>query len=157
MAQKAKIQYVGQFYVYGSEAHKLVQKPKKAKLLRLNIQQGQKVYIDPLALCGLVAAFFMLVMMVFGAFRLRTSLTEYNQVSESLTELKQKNAQLLHTYHTSYDVEEVRELAKAYGMVDAEDADQYTVFVRLPQEQKAPNAWDNFVWFFTGLFAGAKE
>lgn len=156
MPPKPKIQYVG--YVYGSEARKLEteQKPK-TRLPKLRLERFQKLYIDPFAVVGLIAAAVLLAILASGAVRLSGSWEEYNRMSEYLSDLKRENARLSHTYHTSYNPEEIREMASAYGMIDAADAQQYTVLVYMPEKVKEPTAWDDFVWFFTGLFAGATE
>ena len=58
MVRKPDIQYVGQFYVYGSEAKQLAQQTEKKKArTRLpleRLQNIQKVYVDPVALVGMV-------------------------------------------------------------------------------------------------------
>ena len=56
MDQKPVIQYVGQFYVYGSEvkAPKKKQTPKKAVLPKLKPGKERRVYVDPVAV-GLAA------------------------------------------------------------------------------------------------------
>ena len=58
MAQKAEIQYVREFYVFGSEAPQPKQKPEKPKLKRpeVHLERLQQIYIDPLAVCGMVMA-----------------------------------------------------------------------------------------------------
>ena len=55
MERKPEIQYVGQFYVQGSAAPQIgeKQKKKKATLPRLRREKLQKVYVDPVALCGM--------------------------------------------------------------------------------------------------------
>ena len=51
MNQKPKIQYVGQFYVHGSEARQLqLQEQKrqaKTKLPHARVQKIEKIYVDP--------------------------------------------------------------------------------------------------------------
>ena len=75
MNQKPKIQYVGQFYVHGSEARKLqLQEEKrqaKTKLPLARIKAIEKIYVDPVALVGIAVAVMMLVTMVLGAIQLK--------------------------------------------------------------------------------------
>lgn len=159
MAQKTKIQYVGQFYVYGSEAPQPQSQPKKTRSKRpeLHLERFQKVYIDPVALCGVLIAIVMLSVLIAGAYHLRDTRAAYDQMKTQLSDLKRENARLSHTYRTSYDLEDIREQAKKIGMVDAEEADRFTVFFSVPKEEKNPTAWDEFVWLLSGLFSEPKR
>lgn len=159
MAQKTEIQYVGQFYVFGSEAPQAKLQPKKAKAKRpqLHLERLQKVYIDPVALCGVLLAVVMLSLLIVGAYQLRDTRASYDQMKTQLSTLKRENAKLYHTYHTSYDLEDIREQAENMGMVDAEDAEGFTVFFSLPKEEKKNSAWDDFLWLLSGLFSEPKR
>ena len=159
MAQKPEIQYVGQFYVFGSEAAKQAPKQKKAKakLPELHLERFQKIYINPVALCGVVVALVLLGFLIAGAFHLRDTRAAYDQIKNQLTNLKMENAQLYHTYHTSYDLEEIRAQAEKIGMVSGEEAERFTVFFSVPPEEKEYTAWDDFLWLLSGLFSGAKR
>ena len=68
MTEKPKIQYIGQFYVPGSEAQVLAPKKKKKKAkTKLPIakqEQVKAIYIDPVALIGITVAVVMLAVMV---------------------------------------------------------------------------------------------
>ena len=74
MTEKPKIQYIGQFYVPGSEAQVLAPKKKKKKAkTKLPIakqEQVKAIYIDPVALIGITVAVVMLAVMVVGALQL---------------------------------------------------------------------------------------
>ena len=155
MAQKAEIQYVGQFYVFGSEAPQPKPQPKKPrpKLPKLRLERVQKVYIDPMAVCGVLMAVVMLMLLIVGAYQLRDTRAAYDQVKDHLVVLKRENAKLSHGYHTSYDLEEIRQQAEKLGMVDAEKAECFTVFFTLPKEEKENSTWDDFVWLLSGLFS----
>ena len=76
---------------------------------------------------------------------------------ETEKELKRENAQLSHTYHTSYNLDDIRNKAERIGMVEAENAECFTVFFSLPKEEEEPTAWDDFLWLLSGLFSGAKR
>ena len=159
MAQKAEIQYVGQFYVFGSEAPQpkpQVKKPR-VKLPALHLERLQKVYIDPVALGGVVIALVMLVLLIAGAYQLRDTRAAYDEMKAQLSSLKRENASLSHAYHTSYSLEDIRQQAEKIGMVEGENVDRFTVFFALPKEEKKPFAWDDFVWFLSGLFSEPKR
>ena len=111
MNQKPKIQYVGQFYIHGSEARALqLQEEKqqaKTKLPLARIQKIEKVYVDPVALVGIAVAVVMLVTMVFGAVRIKQDWDQYERVSAYVSELKLDNASLNHAYRLSYDLKDI--------------------------------------------------
>ena len=159
MAQKPEIQYVGQFYVFGSEAPQPKPRPQKAKVKRpvIHLERLQKIYVDPLAVCGVLAAIVMLSLLIVGAFHLRDTRAAYDQMKAQLTDIKRENAKLNHTYHTSYDLEEIRAQAEKIGMVSGEEAERFTIFFSLPKEEKEPSAWDDFVWLLSGLFSEPKR
>ena len=70
MTEKPKIQYIGQFYVPGSEAQVLAPKKKKKKAkTKLPIakqEQVKAIYIDPVALIGITVAVVMLAAGILG-------------------------------------------------------------------------------------------
>lgn len=159
MAQKAEIEYVNRYYLFGSEVPNELPKKKKSgkKLPQLHLQKLRKVYIDPVALLGVVGAVVMLCLLMVGVVHLRDTRAEYDRMKAQLTELKRENAQLSHTYHTGYDVEEVRTLADSQGMVRTDEAERFTAFVQLPQRPKERSAWDDFLWSLSWLFSRSED
>lgn len=157
MIQKPKIQYVGQFYVHGSEAQVLERKKErrraKTKLPLARIERIEKIYVDPVALVGILVAFVMLFTMVAGVLRLQDDWAEYTQMSAYVSELKKENAELTKTYRDGYDLEEIRKRALALGLVPVEDTDTMTIHVTVPTPEPEPTLWENIVWFWEGLFA----
>lgn len=159
MAQKTEIQYVGQFYVFGSEAPQPKAQPQKSKVKRpeLHLKRLQKVYVDPVALCGVLIAVVMLSFLIAGAYHLRDTRTAYDQMKAQLVDLKRDNLKRNHEYRTSYNLEEIRAQAEKLGMVDAEEAERFTVFFSVPKEEKKNSAWDDFVWLISGMFSEPKR
>lgn len=157
MIQKPEIQYIGQFYVPGSEAKVLApkQKKKKAKTkLPVARQEQQKVIcIDPVALAGIAAAVVLLTVMVLGALQLRDDWNQYETMSRYVSQLNYENAQLEQTYRAGYDLEDIRDKALAIGMVPVEELETRSVTVTISQREPEPTLWDDIVWFFSGLFA----
>jgi len=155
MAQKTKIQYIGQFYVHGSEARKLEQAPKKAKttLPLARLQKVENIYVDPVALAAIAVAVVMLVVMILGAVQIYNDWNEYNAVSGYLSQLKSENAQLTRSYHASYDLEDIRTKALALGMIPKEEAQTMTLTVTLPVPEPEVSRIDEIKWFLEGLFA----
>ena len=154
MERKPDIQYVGQFYVHGSEALEFaVQHGKhaKSKLPLSRRRQVQKIYVDPIALLGIVVAVVMLVVMVVGAIQINTAWNEYESMATYLEELKRENAVLEHGYRSGFDLDDIAQKAQALGMIPIEEAKTIAVTVTMPLEQPEPTWWEEVVWFWDGL------
>ena len=154
MAHKPEIQYVGQFYVHGSEAKQVA--PKRMPQFQLPAPKPvkiEKIYVDPVALVGLMVAVIMLVAMVIGACQIHSSWQEYEEVSHNLSILQREHARLEHTFNISVDLDEVAAKAEAMGLVPVDQLPAMTVRVTVPVPEPEETAWDEFVWFIQGLFA----
>ena len=126
MNQKPKIQYIGQFYVYGSEARALEQqnqtrKPKTTLPVE-KLAKIQKIYVDPVALIAIVVSVFMLATMIAGVRQL-------------------------------YDRAVIRDKAETMGLIPKAEAEHMTVTVTAPEIAPEPTWWENAVWFVKGMFA----
>ena len=51
----------------------------------------------------------------------------------------------------------LRAQAEKLGMVDAEEAERFTVFFSVPKEEEKNSAWDDFVWLIAGMFSEPKR
>ena len=156
MAKKPEIQYVGQFYVYGSEAQVVAPKKKVQFRLpkpKLELEKIETIYVDPVALIGLTVAVIMLVCMVVGACQITNCWQEYEEMSHYVSQLQIENSRLEHNYHISYDLADIETRALAMGLVPLEQIPTMSVRVTMPEPQPVETAWDEFVWFVTGLFA----
>ena len=159
MDQKPVIQYVGQFYVYGSEVKAPKKKPSAKRMVLPKPKPGKerRVYVDPVAVGGIVLAVVVLVALVAGALQLSACMQDYNDAMDTLTELKRENAKLEHAYRTALDLDTLREQAEKLGMVPAEEAEHMGIQVTVPRRDPEPTAWENFLWFLSGLLAPAEE
>ncbi len=156
MAMQPDIQYVS-FYMDGSAAKKMEQqvmrrvqapKPKCRKVKR------RVVKVDPVAIAGIVLAVVMVVSMVAGFRQYRNCMEKNAQMSQYIQSLQQENAQLQETYDQGYDLEEVRKIAEAIGMVPRDSVENITIEVQVPQqEQQEMNFWEAATTFLAGLFA----
>lgn len=157
MARKPDIQYVGQFYVYGSEARQAELKPTPKKtnttLPKFLRREQVKIYLDPVALAGLVVAVAMTILMAVSAVQYVNAFREYEAMERTVVLLQDKNARLNHNYRTEMDLEYVESTALALGMVPAEDVQSLTIKVTVPEPEPEPTVWDDIRWFFEGLFA----
>ena len=157
MSQKPKIQYVGQFYIHGSEARQLeLQEKKKQAKSNLPLERLRKievVYLDPVAIFGIVTALVMLTVMILGVLQIRDDWEEYRVMSNYVSRLNSENAQLQADYRSQYDLEDIRVKAQALGMVPKSELEVRTVYVTIPQPEPEMTWLEEIQWFLSGLFA----
>ena len=157
MSQKPKIQYVGQFYIHGSEARQLeLQEKKKQAKSKLPLERLRKievVYLDPVAIFGIVTALVMLTVMILGVLQIRDDWKEYRVMSNYVSRLNSENAELQADYRSQYDLEDIRIKAQALGMVPKSDLEVRTVYVTIPQPEPEMTWLEEIQWFLSGLFA----
>ncbi|MBO7252817.1 MAG: hypothetical protein J6V25_09370 [Oscillospiraceae bacterium] len=156
MTQKPKIQYIGQFYVHGSEARALeLEQPRKpkTKLPLAKLEQVEKIHVDPVALVAIAVAMVMMVTMILGVQQLYTDWQEYRAQAQHVHELREINHTKQDEFRSTYDLDDIRAKATALGMIPKEEAQHMTVTVTLPEPAEEMSWWDNVVWFVTGLFA----
>ena len=72
---------------------------------------------------------------------------------EYAASLQEENAQLQDTYTSGYDLEEVRQIALAMGMVPVEQVPHLQMQVTAPQVTQELSPWESFWTFFLGMFA----
>ena len=157
MARKPEIQYIGQFYVHGSEVKKLAVKeqPKQAKteLPLHRFERIRKVHVDVLAIFSILIAAVLMITMVAGTLSLQSSWQELHIAQEYVYELESANATLAAQYRSGYDLDEVRSAALALGMIPAGEAETMNLRVTVPQQEPEMTWMDEMVWFLEGLFA----
>ena len=157
MSQKPKIQYVGQFYIHGSEARQLeLQEKKKQAKSNLPLERLRKievVYLDPVAILGIVTALVMLTVMILGVLQIRDDWKEYRVMSNYVSRLNSENAELQADYRSQYDLEDIRIKAQALGMVPKSDLEVRTVYVTIPPPEPEMTWLEELQWFLSGLFA----
>lgn len=159
MAQKPEIQYIGQFYVHGSEAkalelkQKQEQKKAKTELPQHRYERIRKVQVDLLAIGSLLMATLLLVTMVAGALSLETAWRELATAKQYVYELQDTNRTLTASYRASYDLEQVRSTALAMGLIPEEEAVVMKLYVSVPEAEPERTWLDDFIWFVEGLFA----
>ena len=157
MSQKPKIQYVGQFYIHGSEARQLeLQEKKKHAKSKLPLERLRKVeviYLDPVAIFGIVTALVLLAVMTVGVLQIRDDWTDYQTMSNYVSRLNSENAELKADYRSQYDLEDIRVKAEALGMVPKSQLEVRTVYVTIPQPEPEMTWLEEIQWFLSGLFA----
>ena len=157
MNQKPKIQYVGQFYIHGSEARQLELQEKKkrakSKLPMERLHKAEVIYLDPVAIFGITVALIMLAVMIVGAVRIHADWQEYRVMSDYVSRLNSENAQLQADYRSQSDLEDIRVQAAALGMVPKSELEKRTVYVTVPQPEPEMTWLEEIQWFLNGLFA----
>ena len=155
MANKPQIQYIHQFYTPGSEAQKVApaQSPRRSRTMLPKVapQEKIRILVDPVALGGVVVAIAMLVLMVVGMVQYSHACEKHAVMESYVTQLRDENARLEHTYHSGYDIEEIRQQANALGMVPVSEATTIRIEVTVPQPEPEPSLLDEIIWFFKGL------
>ena len=157
MSQKPKIQYVGQFYIHGSEARQLEleakRKQAKSKLPLERLRSVREISLDPVAIGGILVSLVLLAVMIVGALQLKTDWANYRVMDSYVSRLSSQNAKLTEEYRSQYDLEDIRSKAQALGMVPREELQTRSVHVTVPQPEPEPTWWENLQWFLEGLFA----
>lgn len=154
MARQTEVCYIN-YYVSGSAAYQVEQKPVKQKVALPKPCRQKKivVHVDPMATLGIFVACVMFVLMIVGAVRLSAVRQKAEEMSNYVSYLQQETAQLRATYEQGYDLEEIRQIAEARGMIPMSQAQQVQIRVELPEETQEPTVWESFVTFLAGLFA----
>ena len=156
MARKHDILYVN-FYTDGSAARKIApafpqtqpqQRPRTRK------QKKTVVYVDPVAICSLMVAAVLLVMMAVGLTQFQNARLEAEAMESYLQTLTEENEALQTQYAEDVDLAEVEKTALALGMVPKAEAE--TVQLQLSASEQEPvqeSFWDQVLAFLTNLFA----
>ena len=157
MVQKPDIQYVTQFYSYGSEAKvlqlKTAKKNKKTELPKAVPEQKICIAVDPVALAGIVIALALVILMAVSVQTYLDVCTEYEVMTECVVQLQNTNVQKQQDYREMYNLADIEEKALALGMIPMEDAQVVIINPVIPEVTPEPGLWDNVSWFLKGLFA----
>ena len=160
MARQPDIQYI-QFYNYGSTAPKRAPRNsyRKEKYQlpehRPMAQKAKHTVLDPLSVCAIVVAGFMLITMLVGMFRVGELTSRRQELEGYISVLQQQNAELELAYEQSYDLTQVEQRARQMGLVSKDEVAHVQMGpVELVQEQ-TPSFADRFYAFFDELFAKA--
>ena len=157
MVQKPDIQYVTQFYSFGSEAKVLELKPVKKKqksvLPVAKPEQKIRIGVDPVAMTGILIAVVMVLVMALSVHGYLETCDEYRTMTRRVITLQNINVEKQQAYKEMYDLDDIREKALALGMVPMEEAEVITISPVIPEEEPEPTWWQNISWFMKGLFA----
>lgn len=155
MAMQPEIRYINA-YVSGTAAPQPEKRPQKrstAQLPKIKKQQKYVIPVDLVALGGILAAVVLVIMLTVGLVQMNQAQQEAKIYREYAASLQEENAQLQDTYTSGYDLEEVRQIALAMGMVPVEQVPHLQMQVTAPQVTQEPSPWESFWTFFLGMFA----
>ena len=155
MAMKTEVRYINA-YVSGScvpQPEKMPQKKSSARLPKAQKQQKWLIPVDVVALVGIFAAAVLGISLIVGLVQMNNARQEAKMYKEYALTLQEQNAQLRDTYYSSYDTEEVRQIALQMGMVPVEQVQHLEIEVQEPQQTQQPSGWESFWAFLVGMFA----
>ena len=128
MAKKSEVQYI-RYYTVGSAARKLAPqvvektkaapKPRKAKKIL--------IYIDPVAIFGVMTAVIMLTCMLVGMIRLNDVWTQQAVIQQHVERLIEENHTMREQYEAGYDLDQVKKTALALGMVPVDQVEHISL------------------------------
>lgn len=154
MARQVDIQYI-RFYTDGSAARQIEVNPprKKNRLPKVRRQKQKIVYVDPLAMAGIVVSVIMLILMTVGTVQLFVAHDQQEAMEQYIQQLQERNVSLSATYEASYDLETVEKAALAMGMIPVEQAQSITIVLPQPEIVEEVTLWNRVTAFFEGIFA----
>ena len=157
MVKKPEIQYIDKFYVHGSEARVLELKPRRRIIKTILPTEAPdhtvKVWVDPVALCGIVVAAAMLVLLILGTVQYAQVCSRYQDMMDYVVTVQNRNVELNQQYEDGYDLAQIEQEALALGMIPAAEAKVIRIQVDVPQRVPEMNFWEEIRWLMEGLFA----
>jgi len=156
MANRVQIQYV-KYYTQDSTAKRVAPAIPlhTGALPQVKKRKVHRIYVDPVAMLGIVVAVSMMIMMLVGISHLNTERSRMEVMEQQVETLRQRNMELKTQYKEGCDLDEVKEIALALGMVPAREVAHSSIEVELPavEEPVKVSVWGRIGTFLTGLFA----
>ena len=154
MARGPEIQYI-RYYTDGSAARQLEPKvpQKRRPLPKPKKRYKYTLYIQPMAIVGILLSAVLLVMMAAGYGELRNAQKQEQAMGNYVQQLKSQNAIDRAQYEETLDIEEIEKAALALGMIPQEQAQQIVISVDMPQPEEKLSFWEHTITFLESLFA----
>lgn len=154
MARRPDVQYV-RYYTDGSAARQLEPKTprRKPQLPKVKQQPKQVLYIQPMAIAGVLLSVVMLVMMITGSVQLYHAQQEKQAMEEYVRQLSRENIIQRAEYEEGLDLETIEKSALALGMIPETEAKKITISIPVMEIVEEPGFWEKTVLFLEGLFA----
>jgi hypothetical protein len=134
MANRKPVQYI-QFYTDGSAARQPEIRPVRKPLPRPRKARKPRyvLYVCPVALCGILAAAVLLVMMAVGSVRLYHAKQAQSAMAEYVAHLEWDNSLKKTRYEASLDLDKIYRDALAFGFISQELVPHLEIPVETPQ------------------------
>ena len=154
MARGPEIQYI-RYYTDGSAARQPepVVPKKRRPLPKVKKQYKYTLYIQPMAIAGILLSAVLLVMMAVGYSELRQAQQQEERMEKYVLQLKNQNAIDRAEYEETLNIEEIEKSALALGMIPQEQAQTMVISVEMPQPEETPSFWQHAITFLESLFA----
>lgn len=155
MANYTEVRYINA-YVSGSAARMVqgkAEQKRSAVMPKFRPKRKVVLAVDPVAIFGIVVAAVMAVMLMVGFMTLNRINEEAMAMEQYVADLQEENVSLQTTYENGYDLEQVKQIAQAMGMVSIDQVPHISLNVDVPVQEAEPTAWESFVTFLAGLFA----
>ena len=154
MANQIEIKYID-FGTEGNAARRFATVPReKAQLPNAKRKTRYVLTIDPLAMIGIAVAVCMFVFMGIGVQRLQQAQERNAQMAQYVEVLTESNTALREEFNEVCDLEQVKELALALGMIPKAEAPMTGITMYVPEETvETPSLWEQIGTFLAGLFA----
>ena len=152
---KTESRYI-RFYTAGSTAQELVPvlRPQEQTGNRPRRKRQPILYIDPVAILGMVTAVVLTVCLLIAFGRYKQAKAQYEYVYSYNCTLKQEYKDLKKTYAKSYDKEEVRMEAVLMGYVPSSQLKRVTIKAEKPAPiPEEPGVLERAWIYLTELFA----
>lgn len=154
---KGEVQYV-RYYTAGSAAPKLAsrsEKKPKVKYTRTVPKPVRRVrlLIDPFALVGTVIAVVMAVCVLVGFLQVNRANQTVAAMESHIAAVQAENRALAEEFEAGYDMEEVKTVASAMGLVPEDAVRHIRVHVEEPVPQPEPGFWAQLWEDLQELFA----
>ena len=158
MTNKNEIQYI-RLYTNGSSACSVdfstpeKKKRNKTRLPKAQVEQKLMIRLDPAALCGMLVAAVMFIMMLVSCVQLIRAQSQTQAMQAYVAHLQSENTRLQVQYEEGCDLEVVEEMALALGMVPEAQVRHITLETQMPEVVPEPTFWEQVTAFLTGFFA----
>lgn len=121
MAAKSEVKYI-RYYTAGSAAREIAPLAPQRTQPVPKVRKARKIliYIDPVAIVGVVTAVFMMICMAIGLVRLNSLQAQAAAMNDYVLQLEMENADMDRQYHESYNLADIEQTAIALGMVPAQ-------------------------------------
>lgn len=156
MANHADIRYI-QFYTDGSAARKIAPAAPVASkpntVVRTQKKKRIKIYVDPVAVLGIVVSAIMLLCIFVGISGLEQAEARCVAMEQIVADLTIENARLQDDYEKGYDLQSIGAQARALGMVPQSSVEHISISVASEPEAQRTQAVSYFVMLLADLFA----